>query len=114
MISEKQKEVWKQKALDLETELIKYEKLPLYQGKVIPDEEAFFKYNFVRENKLDDSFKFNFENKPELFIDFNEHIVGDFRFDVELVGKNVGGPLRLKIIFGEIPNNYKNFVIYEK
>ena len=104
MISEKQKEVWKQKALDLEAELIKYEKLPLYQGKVIPDEEAFFKYNFVRENKLDDSFKFNFENKPELFIDFNEHIVGDFRFDVELVGKNVGGPLRLRIIFGEIPD----------
>ena len=103
MITEKQKEVWKQKALDLETELIKFVKLPLYQGKVISNNQAFFKYTFVRENKLDDSFKFNFENKSELFLDFNEHIVGDFQFDVEHVGKNVGGPLRLKIIFGEIP-----------
>jgi len=103
MIADKQKEVWKKKALDLETELLKYVKLPLYQGKVISNNQAFFKCNFVIENKLDDSFKFSFENKSELFLDFNEHIVGDFQFDVGLLGKNVGGPLRLKIIFGEIP-----------
>ncbi|UCH66286.1 MAG: hypothetical protein JSW63_03920 [Ignavibacterium sp.] len=103
MITEKHKNIWEQKALNLEPELIRCLKSPVYHGEVIPSKQAFFKYEFVRETKIDASCKFNFENREELFFDFGEHIVGDFQFDVELIGENVGGPLRLKIIFGEIP-----------
>jgi hypothetical protein len=103
MITEKQKNVWKQKALDLETKLIRFIKTPVYNGKVIRNENIFFKYEFVHETKIGSSDKFNFENRKELFLDFGEHLVGDFQFDVELIGVNVGGPLRFKIIFGEIP-----------
>ena len=104
MITEKQRYVWNEKALDLEPKLIRYAKSPIYVGNIIISEQAFFKYKFVRETKIGSSEKFNFENYKELFLDFGEHLVGDFQFDVELVGENVGGPLRLKIIFGEIPD----------
>lgn len=103
MITEKQIELWKQKAADLEPQLFNYVRTPVYKGKVIRNDNAFFKYEFYREAKIGSSEKYNFENHKELFLDFGEHLVGDFQFDVELVGENVGGPLRLKIIFGEIP-----------
>jgi hypothetical protein len=102
-IIQKKKKVWKQKALDYEPKLVRYKRTPAYVGEIIPAEKAFFKYKFVREKKVDDSFKYNFETETKLFLDFAEHIVGDFEFDVNLVGKNVGGPLRLKVTFGEIP-----------
>jgi len=103
MITEKRKDAWKKEAHELEPKLIRYVKTPLYLGKIISSEQAFFKYEFVRESKIDGSLKFSFENNKELFLDFGEHLVGDFQFDVKLVGENVGGPLRLKIILGEIP-----------
>ena len=103
-ITQKQKDIWKQKVIDLEPKLVKFVKFPLYQGKVISSKKTFFKYKFLREKNVDDSFTYNFEKETELLLDFGEHIVGDFQFDVELAGKNVGGPLRLKIIFGEIPS----------
>ncbi|MGB5895442.1 MAG: hypothetical protein WBG58_14790, partial [Ignavibacteriaceae bacterium] len=103
MISEKQRDSWKQKALELEPKLIRYVKTPVYKGKVIRNENAFFHDVFVSETKIGSSDKFNFKNHRELFFDFGEHLVGDFQFDVELAGINVGGPLRFKIIFGEIP-----------
>jgi len=103
MITEKQKSAWKQKAIDLEPQLIRYVKTPVYLGRVISNEQAFFKYEFVRETKIDDFQTYKFENSKELYFDFGEHIVGDFQFNIELIGENVGGPIRLKIIFGEIP-----------
>lgn len=103
MITEKQRELWKQKATDLEPQLYTYVRTPVYKGKVIRNENTFFKYEFVRETKIGSSEKYNFENHKEIFLDFGEHLVGDFQFDVEPIGDNVGGPLRLKIIFGEIP-----------
>lgn len=102
MLTEKQKSSWKQKALDLEPKLVSFVKSPAYKGKVIRNENSFFNYEFIRETKIGSSEIFNFKNHKEIFLDFGEHLVGNFQFDVELVGTNVGGPLRLKIIFGEI------------
>jgi len=103
MITEQQRDVWKEKALALKPEINRFVRRPVYLGKVISSRRAFFKYEFVRETAIGNSNKFIFNSHNELYFDFGEHLVCDFQFDVELVGKNVGGPLRLKLIFGEIP-----------
>ncbi len=36
-------------------------------------------------------------------LDFGEHIVGYVQFSLALIGKAMGGPLRLKFTFGEVP-----------
>ncbi|MDY6935473.1 MAG: hypothetical protein SVZ03_14765 [Spirochaetota bacterium] len=39
----------------------------------------------------------------QLILDFGEHIVGYLHFTLNLIGEAMGGPLRIKFIFGEVP-----------
>ena len=103
MISDQQKNNWKQKAANLKTDLIFFERIPKRSGRVIQDKKDFFGYRFKPEKDILPNNKFDIGDDSTICFDFGEHLVGNFQFDVDLIGDNVGGPLRFKIIFGEIP-----------
>lgn len=103
MISDQQKNNWKQKATNPKTDLKYFEKTPVHSGYVIQDKSEFFGYRFDAENDILPNTTFELEENSVICFDFGEHLVGDFHFDVDFIGDNVGGPLRFKIILGEIP-----------
>ena len=103
MISDQQKNNWSQKIINLKTDLIYFEKTPMRSGQVIQDEAEFFGYRFNTENDYHPNSTFELEENSVIYLDFGEHLVGDFQFDVDFIGDNVGGPVRFKIVFGEIP-----------
>lgn len=103
MITPQQKDEWKQKAADLKTNLNFFDRTPKYSGRIIQDKADFFGYRFKPEKDILPNCAFELEINSEICFDFGEHLVGYFQFDVDFIGDNVGGPLRFKIILGEIP-----------
>lgn len=103
MISDQQRNNWKQKAVNLKIDLKFFERTHKHSGRVTQDKSAFFGYRFNAENDVHPNSTFELEENSEISFDFGKHLVGDFQFDVDFIGNNVGGPLRFKIILGEIP-----------
>ena len=56
-----------------------------------------------REAPISKLYKMVLGEGDKFILDFGEHIVGYLHFSLNFVGKAMGGPLRLKFIFGEVP-----------
>ncbi len=104
MINDEAKKRWLTKASEITPKINHYVMHPLTTGKVNKNSKNFFGWEYIADSKLEIRQSIAFERSNEIIIDFGEHIVGYFNFDVELIGPSAGGPLRLKFIFGEIPS----------
>ncbi len=94
---------WLQKAEQYKPKLTITEKKPLKVVNVIPDEHSFQKWKVLNVNPIDSLYNTPFREKKEVIIDFGEHLTGNFSFSVRSTGLAADGPLKFKLIFGEVP-----------
>lgn len=94
---------WLQKAEQYKPELIITEKRPLKVVNIIPDNHSFQKWKVLNVNPIDSLYNTPFREKKEVIIDFGEHMTGNFSFSVRSTGLAADGPLKFKLIFGEVP-----------
>ena len=68
-----------------------------------PSKTAFHGWSLIAESNAHSLFQRKLSTGDAFTLDFGEHLVGYLHFSLNLIGDAMGGPLRLKFIFGEIP-----------
>jgi alpha-L-rhamnosidase len=81
---------------------------------VVKDEQAFQGWKIEQVNTIDDFTTQSYGKNDSVILDFGDHQVGYVTFSVKSTGSPQDAPLRLKLIFGEMPCEIgENFDDYE-
>jgi hypothetical protein len=64
---------------------------------------AFQGWQMQPAGRIEELYTKELQESDSFILDFGEHLVGYLRFSLKLVGTAMGGPLRLKFVFGEVP-----------
>ncbi|HZG56805.1 sugar hydrolase [Paenibacillus sp.] len=102
------------KAERLTPALFEFETLPTAAVEAIADEQAFQGWRMKKTDDYENVLHRSFGKGESVTLDFGDHLVGYVSFAVEAVGSPPDAPLKLKLVFGEMPCEIgENFADYD-
>ncbi|TDQ08669.1 alpha-L-rhamnosidase-related protein [Pedobacter metabolipauper] len=97
------RERWLLKAEKSKPQLSAEIKKPKAVVKLIEDQNSFQGWKAEKVGAISDFYEKSFKSQSSTVIDFGEHLTGYFTFSIKASQNALHGPLRLKLIFGEVP-----------
>ncbi|MCB0269042.1 MAG: sugar hydrolase [Calditrichaeota bacterium] len=99
-----QQKQWLAIAESLKPALFREIKYPKFVVEPVADADAFQNWQMKNVQPVADLLKLSFAEGDHFVLDFGEHIVGYLQSSLSLDGAAMGGPLRLKLTFCEVPS----------
>ncbi len=96
---------WTQKAESLTPELVETEQWPVSLVRAVPAPEAPLRFRMERESPAKDLSSRELKRGDSVIVDFEGHRTGFLSFHLATEGRDPDAPVRLRLVFGEVPTD---------
>lgn len=96
---------WLEKAQALTPELVETEQLPVNLVRAIAAPEAPLRFRMEREAAASDLASRQLKRGDSVIVDFEGHRTGFLSFHLATEGRDPDAPVRLRLVFGEVPTD---------
>jgi alpha-L-rhamnosidase len=96
---------WREKAQSLTPELVETEQLPVSLVRAVPAPDAPLRFRMEREAPADALATRQLKRGDSVIVDFEGHRTGFLSFHLATEGRDPDAPVRLRLVFGEVPTD---------
>jgi hypothetical protein len=96
---------WRHKAESLTPELVETEQLPVSLVRAVPAPDAPLRFRMEREGPADGLASRQLKRGDSVIVDFEGHRTGFLSFHLATEGRAPDAPVRLRLVFGEVPTD---------